>query len=457
MTKKEETNEPKKLYTRNEADEILAKGYPDDEELSHFPLGEELKTIPEVNKKYGVETDKAGKLKTPGHIRRVLEGMNILLSKTPEHIVKKWEKEANPLEQDLFTRCRKGIFIGQNDSSLKFCRLNDEDLKPFFRLCVMYHDIGKYIIHERHPSVGWHLIKDVFQEEVEQSLYPMLLNIPYDEWPKKKSSLTEYQKRLIHIFEMLVKYHDLFGVLSTGEASLPVMVDLIPLTGIKPQDAKELFSILMLFNLADLYGSVKEVYPFKVNYFCEDWKILCETIEKTEGNRNDFFHSLLEKEQKPDRTIKRITRLMNEGAPKEWGKQPINDNKIIEVFKSATLAGQHTFCKNFALFCKLDYALAFKLQIMDKAYELNCDITKPMDTILWLLVQLEKQYGDLCKRKDGSWRRLGVELAALTRKPPYGKDRKVSKIGETLCRLLLETQKGREWAVGECTVWFMEE
>jgi hypothetical protein len=384
--------------------------------------------------------------------------MNILLGKTPEHIVKQWKERPNPLEQNLFTQARKCIFIGEQNYNSKYCRLRDEDLAPFFRLCVLYHDIGKYIIHERHPSVGWHLVKDVYQEEVEQYLYPLLLNIQYDEWPKKKLSLTQYQKRLIHIFEMVIKYHDLFGVLSTGEGSLPVMVDLISLTGAKPEDAKELFSILMLFNLADLYGSVEEVYPYKVNYYCEDWKILCDEIKKVDGNRNDFFQILLEKEQKPERTIQRIKRFMNEGAPKEWGNQLIDDSKIIEVFRSTTLAGMHSFCTNFALFCKLDYALSFKKEIMTKAYELNDkDVTKPMATILWLLVQLEKQYGDLCKRKDGTWRRLGVEMAGLTRKPPYGKDRKVSKIGETLCRLLLETQKGKEWAAGECTVWFMGE
>jgi hypothetical protein len=74
------------------------------------------------------------------------------------------------------------------------------------------------------------------------------------------------------------------------------------------------------------------------------------------------------------------------------------------------------------------------------------------------LTQLEREYGDLCKRNDGSLRRIGLQLAGLTRRPISGQDKGVSKIGNTISDLLLNTEeKGKEWALSECTAWFMEE
>lgn len=448
----------KSLISRQEADEILRTRYPTEEELSRFPLGEVLVTIPEVNEKYGPQRNKKGEVIDPGHIARVIDGANIILGADPDYIVQQWKDHPNPIEENRFTQARIAIFKGSSPTEHPYCQLKKEDFGPFFRLLALYHDVGKFIIHERHPLIGWHLIKDVYQQEVEAYLYPLLLGIPYNEWDNRDlSELSKYEKRLISIFEAVIRFHDLFGVLSTGEGSLPVMVDLVPLTGARPQDAKELFSLLMLLNLADLYGSVPEVLPEKVNFFCDDWKLLCDAIESAKGNRQRFFAKLLRKEQQTDRTIERIGRLMNEGAPREWRGQPIND-RLTDMFAGSTLAGMHAFCTNFALFCKLDYALAFKLKIMQRAHAEKMHVTRPMARILWLLAQLEKQYGDLCKRKDGTWRRIGVEMAGLTRKPSSGRDRSVSKIGDTICDLLLKTEeKGKQWSAGECTVWFMEE
>ena len=439
----------KKLFTRDAVNQILSGGNPPEEELEHFPLGQQLKTIPEINERYS------------GHIPKVFEGVNILLSDHPHYIVKQWRKSNDPIDQEIFTQALISIFGTKNNRHSAICQISKRDFAPFFRLMAMYHDIGKCIIHERHPLVGWHLIKDVYRDEVETELYPLILGIPYDEWIGR-GNVTPVQEKLITIFEANIKFHDLFGVLSTGEASLPVMVDLIPLTGMDPESAKELFSILFLFNLADLYGSVPEILPEQVNHFCDDWKCLCDTIEKAEGNRDRFFTLLYEIAKTPERTIERITRFMNEGAPKDWRGQTI-DKRVVEVFKNETLIGRKTFYSNFALFCKLDYALAFKKKIMQIAqasqtHQKDQDVTKAMGKILWLLIQLERQYGDLCKRNDGSLRRIGLQMAGLTRKPATGKDKGISRIGDAICKLLLNTEgMGKEWALSECTVWFMEQ
>ena len=57
--------------------------------------------------------------------------------------------------------------------------------------------------------------------------------------------------------------------------------------------------------------------------------------------------------------------------------------------------------------------------------------------------------GGLRGRNDLSPRRLGLQLAGLTR---------TDDIGKKICDLLLNyEEKGKEWTLSECTVWFMEE
>ena len=434
--------------TREEADQILKSGYPDVKQLERFPLGDVLKTIPEINPPYGVQNDT-----NPGHIRKVLKGMNVLLGDRPYEVVGSWQDAQE--KQRKFQGTHAQIFHGAGQEG-PYCQLRDSDKGPFFRLCVLYHDIGKSVIHERHPLVGWHLIKDVYRQRVENELYPLLLGVGENDWDH--SNLSSYQKRMIALFDAVIKFHDLFGVLSTGEGSLPVMVDLVRLTRTEPMEAKELFSILMLFNLADLYGSVPTVHPYKVDLFCTDLATLCEAIEEADGKRERFFDILREMAQGMDATIERLTRFLDEEAPGEYRGEPIRSN-IVDAFRGATIGGMNSFCTNFALFCKLDYALAFKRALMTSARSqeekagVPPDVTRTMTKLLWLLVQLEKQYGDLCRRRDGSWRRIGVELAGLTRKAPGQKD---STIGERICELLLK-DRGQDWAAGECTVWFMEE
>ena len=84
-----------------------------------------------------------------------------------------------------------------------------------------------------------------------------------------------------------------------------------------------------------------------------------------------------------------------------------------------------------------------------------------MSAMTTLLAELEQCYGDVCQRADGGWRRIGVEMAGLTRKPATHKnveERKKSKIGEAISELLiLPESPGKQWAIGECSVWFMEE
>ena len=124
---------------------------------------------------------------------------------------------------------------------------------------------------------------------------------------------------------------------------------------------------MFLFTLADIYGSIKELFSYQVNSLCEDWNILCEAIHATEGDRNKFFDELRVEAQNPDRTIRRIARFLKAGslAPDGWEEGQISERKVQEIFEGEVLTARHTFYNNFALICKLDYGLRFKCMIME--------------------------------------------------------------------------------------------
>ncbi|MCZ2074135.1 MAG: hypothetical protein LC130_03940 [Bryobacterales bacterium] len=449
-----------------EASEILAQGYPNEEQLLRFPLGKLLVSIPDVDPRYGRQTS------GPGHIDRVLEGVNLLMSPHPERIVKAYADEKPFIRGMEFERAYKLIFSdARTQNGHGFCRFDSvEERDGFFRLLALYHDIGKAVITERHPLVGWHLIKDVHAAEVETWLWPLLLGRDYSKWKRELELArgnvdcitTPHEQRLLKLFNNVVRFHDYFGILSTGEGSPLVMVDLIDLRGVDPADARELFSILMIFSLADVYGSVPEVLAQKVDVFCEDWELLCKAISNptVNGDRAQFFEHLRSQTQNPRSTVERLWRLMYEGTPADW-RDEIRIEMVEQIFKEATLSRMYPFINNFALFCKLDYCLAFKIMLMSVAKRMDATPSLPVSVMSTVLAELEKRYGDLCQRPDRTWRRIGFEMAGLTRRPGTHKDvkqRTKSMIGETITELLLRSGGlGKEWAVSECTVWFMEE
>jgi len=424
--------------------------YPSNDEIERLPLGKSvIENINNVDARYCGDG-------TNGHIHRVMDGINILLGEEPYNIVKQWSGPKGIASDE----CRSFLNTLKNfvkNQDLTDTIISGNNYEYFLRICAFYHDVGKSIITERHPSVGWHLVRDVHAEEVKDFLYPLVVRRSYSDW-KSNPRLTTKEKRLLNIFVSVIKYHDLFGVLSTGEASYPVMMDLIPLIGANVDEAIELFYILFIVNLADTYGSVPELYPYKVMHFCNDLDLLCRTIREAQGDRNLFFEKLINISQSTTHTIGRIKRFLVEGTPLDWQILLNNEQDIIDdAFKNATIAGQYKFCKNFALFCKLDYGLSFKLMMMKKAKGSSKDIRNPVSKIVEYLVQLERQYGDLCQRNDNTWRRLGLQLSGLTRKPPNSRQEDESKIGNAICDLLLNSDTGKEWASSECTVWFMEE
>jgi hypothetical protein len=424
------------LLSRSAAIKILSKRYPTNEELERFPLGDILLQIPKTDKRYS------------NHSKLVMNGVNTLLStnnKHPHQIVKEWN--GNRFEP---TDPTVRLFTETVASIRKSCHMSKYDFEAFFRLIGLYHDIGKSVIKARHPIVGYHLIKEVHRKRVEKELFPYLLNVDKLEWEKrlqeKELVLSYEEKRIIKLFEDVLRYHDLFGTLSTGESSIPVMVDLVALPGSQTEHTIELISVLTLFNIADLYASVEEIFPYKIEYYCKDWELLCKAVNESKGSRKLFFEYLLNIEQGQERSLERIRRFLDIKS-KDFSNEHAED-LVEECFRQASLGTMHSFNKNFALLCKLDYALSYKNRFVKIAKDNKISTKRIINELLWLIVQITRQYGDVCTTNDGSYRRIGVDLSGLTR---------TDSITNTICELILKFDTGKEWAIGECGIWFMDE
>jgi hypothetical protein len=325
------------------------------------------------------------------------------------------------------------------------------------------------------PEVGWHLLSDVHKPEVQKSLYPIILGKSQFDWNTAldrhgndaSRALEEIdEQNLVRLFYDVIRFHDLFGVLSTGEASLPVMVDLVGFLGIQPTYAKRLFSALMIFNLADVYGSVPKVRREKVHAFCGDWRVLCECIGAADGVREKFFESLREKASENRYAVNRLWRLMNEEVSDDL-RDRLSEDTVFGILTEVSPTGIRKFCDHLALFCKLDYCLRFKKKLASKRGGLPPEQHMRMwiNRMIMLLVEIDRRYGGICTDPDRRWRRLGIQMSGLTRVAPLaaigepgGAGRAANGVGETIRDLLLSQEPlGKKWALDEVYVWYMDE
>ena len=117
-----------------------------------------------------------------------------------------------------------------------------------------------------------------------------------------------------------------------------------------------------------------------------------------------------------------------------------------------------TFCRDFALICKLDYALRFMTSLSDKWISKNkisidkietcrLELEILVNTILEVLIRLVRCYSDLTRRQDGGRRIIGLELLSLSRS---------KELSDQVIDLLLSNQKseGVNWVADETTAWY---
>ena len=274
--------------------------------------------------------------------------------------------------------------------------------RSFMKIAALYHDIGKYIRKENHPQIGVNILRNLNDDECNKLVNALT-------WSKDDNEDSKHHR--FSLICSLIQHHDKFGVITTGEGSLPLLSDILYFTsdehsisGIK----KNATSVMML-NLADISGvcrapaadisaakqyatkifeqrgkgqdceegleKIKEICVkqssylglrfAKVNNILNDWDILIKAIDhvSVKGNRSRLKDYLIKFEENPDRTIKRILRIINECFDAcdavELSKH-INATTVETVLVGALGSHQfQSFCEKFAIIVKLDYGLNF--------------------------------------------------------------------------------------------------
>jgi len=269
------------------------------------------------------------------------------------------------------------------------------------RIAALYHDIGKLIRSANHPRLGVNILRNINDKERTKMVEGLVI--------KGEDKASQSNEHRFSLLCSIVEHHDKFGVVSTGEASLTIFSDILyfrsdekAIAGIK----KNITSVMIL-NLADIAAvctadedtqkkaselisgileesSTNQINDYKqlskiwnendsymgltidkVTNILDDWRELIKAIEDKDvlGNRTKLREYLIHQDQNPDRTIKRIIRLIKESCCTTGCESLLKC--ISETDIESTLVsffGSHQFqdfCIKFAYIAKMDYGLKF--------------------------------------------------------------------------------------------------
>jgi hypothetical protein len=333
-----------------------------------------------------------------------------------------------------------------------------EFAKAFMRTAALYHDIGKTISDDRHVSRGVHLIEDVIEggRRSIESLFG-------DLWDAE-------------CLLALLKHHDVFGCLCTGEASLPALADMIQWISPTPfADAASgksviaQLSLLNWLNIADsdasllrYYGGVTTVEALR---YLQDWRLVVGSFEKNPSasvKHDDFATWAMDEASSADKTVERIARIVATCWRMETRDVALGRGQAIMTLVQRQLLALHgprfqRFCWRFARFAKLDYGLKFFDVLMkDAMFENSARV--PDDQALRtmvastcsILARIVEEYGHLVDDGRRPSLRLGVDMSKLS---------SPRETGAAISRALRNAQTSAgalRWIVGEISIWLYD-
>ena len=278
-----------------------------------------------------------------------------------------------------------------------------------FRVFSLYHDIGKAIALERHPFEGYHLINDML--ELDRPLF--------EKFQKWISAGGETTQNHVDLFSRLIRYHDLWGNIATGEASLALFSTAIELTEINPKRHLTVLSCLLLNNLSDTYapfGFCKRskkplgILTDDVDRILERWSILTSIISTVGGSREPekIWIDLVAYSQGQREAIKRIYYLLSKGGIET------TEGHISLVLRSTCGGWFPTFCRAFGT-VRLSYALKFVEKLKSRLQDKRQDDELAVKIWIEVLTRAIKTYETLISTYHSEGRVTGIEMASLTR------------------------------------------
>jgi hypothetical protein len=424
-----------KTLTEHDANEILKIGYPE-KDMGRFPYGDLLNRLWASDPSYQI------------HGKRVMEAMNHLLSNTPGDVL--------GLSGDEITKTRlEKTRIAVRECFVQF----DETTKLLFRLAALYHDIGKYIIKERHPTIGWYTMEYLKPADKAQLL-----------------GLLNERQDYLELLLVMVRDHDEFGVLCTGEASYPILLNATTSLSNLDADKRKIISSIMWLNLADIVGTLyDELTIGTVNDIIDDWKWYTDALDLCKKKEQTLEEYVIKESSSEDMVVKRISRLLIEASrpfPDRYNEltQPnphgayVNQlvrNQLRRVYTTHNL--RQVFASEFAHVCKLDYGKRFFTRLIEycegthnssspNAFGSYPSDRKKPETLIYnvfaILRCITSTYKAMIRSDNGVGNLIGVEMKDLT---PENAKEKTTEI----CRLLVEEHyPGLSWMISDCPAWY---
>lgn len=291
---------------------------------------------------------------------------------------------------------------------------------------ALWHDIGKGILRARHAMEGADYIQN--------------LN---DGQRKDLKENAKIDDNTIQLFADLIRYHDYFGVLATGEASPLLFSDVLyPVSNQSISTNRHFLALLLLLNIADARSAIRgHRIPYeKLEVYLHDLhRLTVIDDELKEPNRRRYSNVLTSlKSISICETQERIRRLLRQGILKFMETRYADDpyrrlvgkwftlNDYSEINWAFNVFGlTDGFHEQFALTCRLDYGLGFVealvTGILDRCMEsraldpekdssVHSDIKKECAVVvLEIISKLVGRYGVLTKED----KRVGLEMQFL--------------------------------------------
>ena len=400
--------------------------------LEQFPFSEYLIKVWVTDDRY------------PEHGPKVLEAMNQLLS-NPANIYKKSKANSNQLNNLIEAVAVMIRTIGGSKIS-----------NILLRFAALYHDIGKSIIKERHPVIGWYIAQYIKPEDRDK-----LRELFGDEDD-------------VRLLMAIIRDHDQFGILSTGEASIPILQSAINF-GASQDDRKRILSALAMCNLADMVGTF-DVDGEATDRLLGDWRWFMGALDHCTdtGDRLDEYlvhqaSRIRSATQTPweaklltnypyvaiPNVTERVRRLLMEASRQlPTRRKEFNDEQLIAtclqtVFGSEN--GMREFAHQFTYVCKLDYGKRFFQEMIN--YCTN-SMAKPMSkndiiyAVFAVLKRITVTYSSMIRSSDNLGNLIGVELKDLT---PDNAPEKTQRIVELI---VSSHYPGLTWMMSDAPAWY---
>ena len=428
--------------------------YPKEDRLKDFPFGKQL-----IELAYDPKYSRANE-----HVKKVVVQANKIVQGHPSDLIipPRLQETARRID-DLFLK----LALWADRQHIKRDAL--------IQIGSLYHDIGKWIVHERHPIEGFYLLQYLFPIERDCLISLLGGRDTYD------------------LLIAVIRDHDKFGIISTGEGSLSVITDLLNPAKTDVEFYRAAIVTLLMINMADIAVSAPDgLRDPQATWLVDDAELILNRLENAQGSRLSLVRSLTAADQESARTILRISRLVDSAYKnailvqkrryEKWnqannGQKPpqdytfrqdnwpqipfstildaVNDELQVEFLGAA----HQKFCRDFSHFSKLDYALYFFGEIARQCNMVRLNEKRqeyPLENLVEPMIEVLKSvvntYQELTVEDELSPRRIGIQMEGLLR---------TDRIKETVSALLTgnvpQARRTRadviSWITNEVSVW----